>query len=312
MRNWIKYLHENKIKILVTISMVVLVVAIVQIANQKVKEESSIEKNKPKNNISTIQDVQTPIKSSIDDTKLSKPQAQLNSNLIKQFVDSCNKKSYDIAYNLLSKKCKEYVYTSKENFVNYYVNKIFQAPKTYKLQLWQNNIYQIIYEEGNILSTGGATTNNFIDYIVIVQENENLKLNIGKFIGEQRIQKEVSYSNITIAVNKKTVYMDYEIYYFTIQNNTSNDIVLSDGQDTSSIVLVDKNSAEIVSFVNENLLSDFTIDANTQKQIEIKFNKGYNPNVKIQNIKFKTIYTNKTMYEQSKENVEKVSMQVKL
>lgn len=51
------------------------------------------------------------------------------------------------------------------------------------------------------------------DYITIVNENGQTKLNINSYIGKQQINKTQESNNVKIKVVETNVYFDYSIIY---------------------------------------------------------------------------------------------------
>ena len=83
--------------------------------------------------------------------------------------------------------------------------------------------YKVTYYEDDLLATGGTTTNkNFEDYITIINQNGERKLNINNFIKKQEINKTQATEAIQITIKNKRVYRSYEQYRILIKNNTKN------------------------------------------------------------------------------------------
>ena len=100
------------------------------------------------------------------------------------------------------------------------------------MQNWTGWIYIVRYTE-DILSTGKVTDNSTIqDYIKIVIEDGNEKLNINSYLGKKEINKEKEYQNIKIKVLDRRSYMDYEIYDFEVENNNDNKLILNSADDS--------------------------------------------------------------------------------
>ena len=292
MNRFIRYWNQNRFKIIITLIIVVFIWLLIYIIN-------SILANVPQESINTnvtIQDSSKPTESVITGEEMPEETVNENTNLIQKFVSLCNQKNYNEAYNLLSTYCKEEVFPTIDDFKRDYVDKIFTSNKTYTLELWfdTNTVctYRIIYIEDNILSSGKIDTmNNKEDYITVVKENNEKKLNLNGFITKGEIGNTSIQNNIEITVNNKLTYRSYEQYNITIKNNTNSTIRISDGQDGNEICLIDSNEVEYDSAINEISISDLIIEPDTTKNLSIKFYKIYNLYRTINKIRFKSINT---------------------
>ena len=292
MNRFIRYWNQNRFKIIITLIIVVFIWLLIYIIN-------SILANVPQESINTnvtIQDSSKPTESVITGEEMPEETVNENTNLIQKFVSLCNEKNYNEAYNLLSTDCKEEVFTTIDDFKRNYVDKIFTSNKTYTLELWFNTnveyTYRIVYIEDNILSSGTIDTiNNKEDYITIIKENNEKKLNLNGFIAKEKIGNTSRQNNIEITVNNKLTYRSYEQYNITIKNNTNSTIKISDGQDGKEICLIDSNEVEYDSAINEISISDLIIEPGSTKNLSIKFYKIYNLYRTITKIRFKSINT---------------------
>ena len=80
--------------------------------------------------------------------------------------------------------------------------------------------YKITYYEDNLLATGGTgANNNFEDYITIINQDGERKLNINNFIKNQEINKTQVTNNIEITIKSKKVYRSYEQYKIAIKKD---------------------------------------------------------------------------------------------
>lgn len=103
------------------------------------------------------------------------------SNTIKTFIEYCNNRKIEEAYDMLSEDTKYNLYKSKTEFVkNYYIT-FFKTKKIYNMQAWITSggyyTYKVEFEE-DLLSTGGADSNKIEEYYTVVKENEKYKINI--------------------------------------------------------------------------------------------------------------------------------------
>ena len=214
-----------------------------------------------------------------------------NTDIIKTFVDYCNNNQTQKSYELLSNDCKEEFNNNINVFINDYYNRIFKTKKTYNLELLYTEAgsytYKITYYEDNLLATGGTdANNNFEDYITIINQDGERKLNINNFIKNQEINKTQVTNNIEITIKSKKVYRSYEQYKIAIKNNNSTTILLSDGKNSEDICLLDKNDTKYVAFLHEIPEYNLLLRAGRTTELNISFNKIYAPTRVIEKIQF--------------------------
>ena len=266
-----------------------------------------------------MQDVKKPNNPVITDEKIDQKDVEDNSQIIDTFVKYCNDNKLQEAYNMLTNDCKELLYSTIDIFKQNYINQIFKTQKSYKLELWaqSNNYYtyRITYIEGNPLQTGGySSSKNYIDYVTVVKNSSEFKLNINQFIKKENLNREKEDNNFEITVNSRTVYMNYETYNITIKNNTEKTVLLNDGKTTKNIYLLDNNDIKYTSLVNELATSILMINPKYTKTFNLKFNKTYNTNIKITNMKIDDIYLDKEKYDLNPNdvNLEKTNIAIDL
>ena len=312
----LRYWNQNKRKILITIAVIALIIIVIQIANSVIKRRNERDKNEIKQS-TVANDITKPNESIISQDKLTEKETKENSDFIEQFVSFCNQKKADDAYSLLSDDCKNELYPTKELFVNNYMNQIFEETVNYELQLWYTvsncYTYRITYNKGNLLQTGGqGNSSNFLDYITLLKQNGEYKLNINKFIRRQTLSKQGGSNGINITINSKCIYVDYEIYNMTVQNNTQNTILLNDGTNANNFSLIGRNNSTFSSVISELPMSSLTLDSQYRKTINIKFNKIYMTRSELDAMQMANIYLNKQQYDIKQENAEKITIKINL
>ena len=163
MNKLIRYWNQNRLKIIITGIIIVFIIILIQTINAILKN-TRLEENENKE---TIVDTSKPSESVITGEKLPEETTDSNVETIKQFVDLCNEKDYQSAYNLLTEDCKNELYNTLDIFIENYCNKVFNIEKTYNLELWQYSTntytYRITYIENNMLATGEINSNNNIE-----------------------------------------------------------------------------------------------------------------------------------------------------
>ena len=313
MNRFIRFFNQNRIRIIVTILIVVFIILIIQVINYILKQyDDDVEPTKPE-----IVDTSRPTESVISGEELPEETTDTNLNVISQFVEYCNKKQYENAYNLLTQDCKDELFNTLDLFVSNYCNQIFTSTMTYKLELWyaasNTYTYRITYFTDNLLATGNASpTDTKDDYITIISSSDGDRLNVNNFIEKDEINNSqtAEETSITIAVNDRYIYRDYEIYNIAISNNTDKTILISNGVNSNDICLVDTNDVEYNSILNEVPLINLELEPGISKTIEIRFNKMYNLYRTIEHMSFKNIILDKQAYEQNAENASKISINI--
>ena len=217
----------------------------------------------------------------------------------------------------MSQDCKDAVYSTLDSFVTNYCNKVFTTNMSYNLELWYNAsnayTYRILYFENNILSTGNINpTNNTEDYITVTESEDGYKLNINNFIERETINKSqnIEGTEITITINDRYIYRNYERYTITVRNNTDKTILLSEGTSGNDICLVDSNGVEYDSIINEVSLANLELTPGVERTLDIRFYKMYNLYRAINSISFKNIILDMDAFEQDAGNTQKVNINI--
>ena len=319
MRRLIKYFNQNRKKILLIVLVIVFLIILVRVLNYMVKTNIQEERNSI-SNVQINKDTSIPDEAIISGEKISEEKASDDKKMIENFVQACNEKDYTKAYNMLTDDCKNIVFSgTMDSFVKNYCDLIFQTPKTYQLEGWLDKVqgmtYKVTYLEDNILATGGISEGlNYMDYITVIEENNETKLSIYNFINSYELSKIESKNNVEIQLNREDVYMDYVIYTVTVTNRNENTILLSNNTDNKQICLVDSNDSEYISYLNEIPQFNLIINKGEQKKFTIKFGKGYSSSSNSEYIRFKNIYLDYNAYvnNPNDENLQKIQMDIKI
>lgn len=303
MTKLLKCWNTNKRRILITIGVILFIFICIRIANEMVRQQNIARMQQYQNKKTEAKDVTKSNETVISKVKIDETRAEQNETVIKQFIQYCNEKQIQQAYQLLSKECKNEIFQNEQIFLNQYFNRIFATPKGYQLQLWNKNnqydTYKVTYHEGNPLQTGGISNESIVEYITVLKEEQGVKLNINNFIAKEEIHKSKENNHVTVSVESKSIYDNYEIYHLKIQNDTNQTILFHDGKNSHHICLLDENNVEYVSFMNEIPTTDLIIKSPYEKTIDIKFNKLYSAERKIQKIKFENIILDYEKYKQN-------------
>lgn len=293
MKKIFNYWNKNRLKITITFIIIVFAISLIIITNNLLKQ--SIDEN---NYSETLKENTTSkIESVITDTQIPVSVAEGNEQIIAKFVENCNNRNYEQAYNMLTDECKNEQFRTLEEFIQNYCNPIFSNNRTYSLELWNTGFgvytYRVLFYSNNILETGEFNSgNNFEDYITVLDDGETNAININGYIYMQPINKQQVTQNIEISVVNRHIYRDYEEYSITIVNNSNDTIRISDGKNSNDICLVDQNEVEYNAIMNEISVLNLEIQPGYRKNFTIRFNKLYNTYRIIDRIEFKNIILN--------------------
>ena len=138
----------------------------------------------------------------------------------------------------------------------------------------------------DLLATGQREYMPIEYYYTIVNENNVYKLNISRYIGKEDINVSKEQYGININIVSRRIYMDYEKYEISVQNNTGSRLILNTRDNSNSMYLEDENGLKYLAFLNEITDSELMILNGTIRSLNIKFNRGYKPNIEIRNIIF--------------------------
>ena len=319
MNKLIRYFNQNRKKILLIVLIIVLLIILTRVLNYFARLNAQEENNRFFNQ-SIDRDTSIPDEAIISGEKISEEKASDDKKMIENFVQACNEKDYTKAYNMLTDDCKNIVFSgTMDSFVKNYCDLIFQTPKTYQLEGWLDKVqgmtYKVTYLEDNILATGGISEGlNYMDYITVIEENNETKLSIYNFINSYELSKIESKNNVEIQLNREDVYMDYVIYTVTVTNRNENTILLSNNIDNKQICLLDSNNSEYISYLNEIPQFNLIINKGEKKQFTIKLGKGYSSSTNSEYIRFKNIYLDYNAYvnNPNDENLQKIQMDIKI
>lgn len=292
------FYYNNKTKIWLGVGIIVFVYIIIQLINSNIK--SNNEKNLLNNtgNISTVNE-QTYLTSKnttvMSEVEVSQETTKQDTDVIKQFVEYCNNKDIEKAYALLSQDCKDEMYKTQEVFENNYVKEIFTENRAYDVQAWSGANNAVIYKVkylNDIMATGVADDEYIEEYITIITENGEKKLNINQFIAKEDVNKIIKSKDLEINVTNKYMYYDYEEYEMTFKNDGQSDIIIDTKDDTESVYIKDTKDVKYHWFGNEIPNEYLKLEAGADRTFRIKFNKIYVANKSDAAIYFTDIHFN--------------------
>ena len=176
---------------------------------------------------------------SVVPTKLQSPIEQL----IEKYVDFCNAKDYENAFNLLTDECKKNVFSDNIDNFKEYIDSVFDTKKIYNIQNFSNKDGTYIYTVTilNDIMASGLTNEVLETYeetvVIIDNGTDDLKLSIKGYIKNENMDRMYEDDYIKINVTDLKVEYEYLTYSLTIRNKTENVIVLEDFSTTDEIYL---------------------------------------------------------------------------
>lgn len=300
MYNLIRFYNQNRKKIFKIILIIVLIIGLIQLFNYfaKISSKNKYKKEERFNNTEEYKQLNSD-KSLVSGENITNKKTQKDLNIINEFIEYCNNKNIDLAYNLLTEECKEVMFPTVQDFYNIYYLDIFNnGNKTYTVDNWNGNVYQIRYSE-DILASGNLQTENIKqDYITVQKYNDETRLNINNYIERKDVNKLTEYKDVKIKVKSIDVYMDYEIYNLNVENNSQNTILLDTSDDVQSIYLLDGKNMKYEFYGNEIVKNKLIIKSKFANDLSIKFNCSYSSNRKIKNLVFSKLVLNYDEYQQ--------------
>lgn len=305
----IRLFNQNRKKFVLIILIIVFAFLLLQLLNyfagqgNKNTTQNAIQNTTNLNIINNSNSSLISNQSQITGENISASKLQNDTDTINKFMEYCNKKDITNAYNLLSDDCKKLIFPTVQDFYNNYYLKIFDEDnKTYTIENWTGSTYTVRIT-GNILSTGNLSnskTNQ--DYMTIVKQENESKLNINNYVTSRKKNQETSYKNIKVNITQIDTYMDYEIYNLTIENNSENTILMDTSDNVKSIYLSDENDMKYYFYSGEIIENRLKIESGYKSNIKIKFTNTYSSTRKIKNIIFSKFVLNYNEYLKDKEN----------
>ena len=197
------------------------------------------------------------------------------SNLIHNYVEYCNNKDYESAYNLLSTEFKNRYCNNLDDFKTY-VDNIFNTKKIYNIQNFSNLKNTYVYRVrllDDIMADG--TTDDYKyseEKYVIKEENGILKLSLNGYCGQENMDIEVENDDMKIKFIKKDIQYDKATYTVQITNKTDNYIVLVDSTTNDEIQIKYINSIKTAKYLKN---TSFYIDPHSSETREITFDEYF-------------------------------------
>ncbi len=295
----IRFYNQNRKKILITILIIVFILGIIQLLNyfvkvnkeEKINPDNVIIKNNT-NSQGVISDKSAVSGENVSSTKLKK-----DTDVINEFINYCNEGNIDSAYNLLTEECKEEMFTTVEDFNNIYYSKLFDSNKTHTIENWIGNTYKVNFT-GDILTTGDVNEQQTKrDYITVVKEDGESKLNINNFIRREKIDKQVENNKIEIKVEKADIYMDSITYTVYIKNNSYRTIMMDPLTNVDTMYIEDSNGVQYSAYTHEIAKENLNLGVSQAKKVDIKYYSKYSSTKDITKMVFSNVISDFERYD---------------
>lgn len=322
----LRFYNQNRKKLWFIVAIIVFVLIIIQLLNSVAKqqnEEKIRQTEINKNQETTLNNVVSYDKQSeaiISNDNVSRNVRNINGKLLDEFFTYCVNHNPEAAYELLSTDIKNNMYQSEAIFESLYYQSKFEGNKQYSFQAWttrgdSSNTYKVkIFDD--ILSTGKADSGYVEDYVTVIKEDDNYKLNINNYIGNVRINSAVAKvkqaDSISMQVMNQYIYKDYQIFDIIIRNDSNNSILLDTREKTKETYLVDSNGIKYEAILYENNINDLTINSNQVKKVQIKFNVVNRDDLSVKSINFDNIVLNYEQYKLKSEEKEVGNIEIGL
>ena len=229
-------------------------------------------------------------------------------NTMETFINYCNNKELEKAYEMLTNECKSAMFPTLQDFQNVYIKNIFDSKKEYELIIWSTDGNKSTYQVklyGDMLATGTVEGNSTQDYYTFVKcDDGTYKLNINNYIyGEDR-NKEYEEKNIVVKIGHIDVYDEYEEIEISVTNNSSKQICLTGNKYNGNIYLQNSKGTTYSSLNSKFDNEEIIIYPNSMQNFIVKFNKGYNAGNKATEIVFSDIILDYEEYLESESKTE--------
>lgn len=269
--NWLK--KRKKIIIAVLIVWAVIVIINYVIGNQK-----PVVIDVPK----TTYEPNTPIIS----TKYEVPKKEQSSitNVIDEFINSCNNGEYDKAYSYISDDCKNIIFNNNIEQFKEYIKNLFDEKKIYEIQNLSNDKNMYVYNLRLLddFLAKGVKSKSELQFkeqeISLSKINNEFKISILSFIKSNNLDKEYDDEYINVKLKNVEIYYDCEVYNVTIKNKTDKTVVLCDNLQGEEILLNIGSEVREVradSIYAGDIDLDVVLKPNEEREFRFKFVKFF-------------------------------------
>lgn len=234
--------------------------------------------------------------------------------LIGKFVDYCNNKDYENAYNLLSKDCQENIYPDMDLFKEY-VDSIFVNKKMYNIKNFSNKDNKYIYNVSilnDILASGMNEKDDeyvYSEKYVIFEEDGELKLSIREYIGRDELTYMYEDDYMKIKIESVDIHYDHIIYKIRIANKSENCIVFADYSEDYEIAL---ETSEGFKRMANDILEVISVEEGETKEFELRYTIFFDESTQINDMLFDyiRIYKDRDSYKNGEDPIDDFGVKI--
>ncbi len=303
LHKFLVFYKQNKNKIIVTIGITAIILAVIHIVNNNIRNSikeqderelengnQEIEKTYNESNINN-----TAFNSSsslINGKEISQDSINNTNSIVNNFLKNCFENNAEESYKLISNQCKNVIFHTIDDFKQQYLNDILkiQNPK-FEIENWIGNTYRLkIYTDP--LISGNIEKIPFTDYITIVEDEENeYKINVRDLIKQEKINVNRKEYNDKIEFNiiNRNVFMDYEEFEIKVSNNSTEDIIIDEKRYADSMYIEDDKQIKYGAYTQQISNPILRVSHGGSRNIKIKYYSKYNTDKEIMKIGFDNI-----------------------
>ena len=300
----IRFYNQNKKKVWTIILIIVFVLGGIQLLNFWAKTNSNINLKQVDNilnNNNNSYESLTSDKSAISGQSVSSKKLKTDTDIINEFVNYCNEVDIESAYNLLTDECKEVMFPNIENFTNIYYNNVFNTYRTISIQNWSGNIYKVKFSSKVSSVEDLDYTDTKQDYITVIENNGEIKLNVNSYIERRKIDKEVEVGNIVVKIENIDIYMDSTVCTFDVKNNSYRTILLDSFSNIESMYIEDSKGVQYPAYTHEISQESLNFGISQRKKINIKYYSRYSSSKDMNKIVFSNVISDYERYNSLKD-----------
>lgn len=232
---------------------------------------------------------------------------------IEEFLEYCNNKEYDKAYEMISDDCKNNEFKNKEEAIGYMI-RIFPYNRKYEIQAYMKRqnyyIYQVkIFDD--FLKTGLTKARYEYDdeKITIVDSKEGLKLNIRGYVKTENANGMYENNNLKIEALKRHFGFMNESYTIKVTNRSDKTLILNDsGKNRNGQIYM--HIGEDVRKIENN--DSIIIEPFATKEYKIVFPRLFDPDKRATDIEFAEVRFSKDYNVENENYDEKYSVKLLL
>lgn len=300
-----RFYDQNRKGIWIAVIVIALFIILLQLINSFVAKDNennpnSINLNTSKVNTESKNVTVTSGNTSALGESVSTTKVEKDSKIISTFFDNLNNGKFEDAFNMLTDECKEEMFSTVDELKEDYYNNIFNGErKSFEIENWANNTYKVDIVP-DMLATGKSNNGEVMQDHITVDDD---KLNINNYIGRTNIEKSKENDGVTITINYKDAYMDYEKYNITVKNEGDRQITLDSLENPDTMYIEDRNGVKYSSYNHELTKEQMQIGVGETNTLEIKYYSTYISTKDIRRLVFSNFDSGKYNNEKEEFNI---------